>query len=76
MTPYSFLSLSELCNWIADHNLVEYFFGEQTHPEILKRTNVILGFLAENGALKKDDLDLIWNFATSEVINTYSKHLM
>lgn len=52
---------------MLEHEIVEYLFGEQTHPEILKRSDSILNLLATNDCLTTGHLDLIWNFVTSEV---------
>jgi hypothetical protein len=60
-----------MCNWLLKHSIVSYFFGEQAHPEILKRAHTILCLLSIEGEIHPGDLDLIWAFATSEVLNKW-----
>lgn len=39
---------------------METLFGENTHLEIVKRSGCILKFLAKEGALPKNTVELIW----------------
>jgi hypothetical protein len=38
-------------------------FGESAHPEIVNRSLKLMLFLAESGALKDEDIHLIWRAA-------------
>jgi hypothetical protein len=39
---------------------LETVFGENTHLEIVKRSGCFLKFLAKQGALPNETIDLIW----------------
>eukprot|EP01127_Copromyxa_protea_P022514 TRINITY_DN8090_c0_g1_i1.p1 TRINITY_DN8090_c0_g1~~TRINITY_DN8090_c0_g1_i1.p1 ORF type:complete len:2714 (-),score=433.50 TRINITY_DN8090_c0_g1_i1:44-7879(-) len=60
------VDLEYMCQWLCGENIVEYLFGEQAHPEILKRSHPILCLLAHEGEITPKHLDLIWAFVTSE----------
>ena len=49
--------------WVRDNSLLGKLFGESAHPEIVNRSLKLMLFLAESGALKDEDIHLIWRAA-------------
>lgn len=47
-------------DWILQEKVLEIVLGENTHSEIVKRGCCILKFLAKQGHLPIDSVDLIW----------------
>eukprot|EP01119_Soliformovum_irregulare_P016659 TRINITY_DN4860_c0_g1_i1.p1 TRINITY_DN4860_c0_g1~~TRINITY_DN4860_c0_g1_i1.p1 ORF type:complete len:2591 (-),score=801.00 TRINITY_DN4860_c0_g1_i1:32-7804(-) len=54
-----------LVAWLQKNKVLEQIFGTSTHPEILKRSNDILGFMAKHNALSSENIDRIWVCATT-----------
>ncbi|XP_041468588.1 ubiquitin carboxyl-terminal hydrolase 34-like isoform X2 [Lytechinus variegatus] len=51
---------SELTKWLLEREIVEHIFGPNMHVEIIKQCQVILNFLASDGALTLKHLDTVW----------------
>lgn len=47
--------------WLFDHHILEYLFGETSHPEIMKRSKEIIKFIASEGKLTRDHINMIWD---------------
>jgi len=47
-------------DWILNERILDVVFGENTHLEIVKRSGCILKFLAKQGSLPPETVDLIW----------------
>lgn len=58
--PPKFITAEILKNWILESSLLGIVFGENTHLEIVKRSGCILKFLAKQGALPEESIDLLW----------------
>jgi hypothetical protein len=51
-----------LVDWLRKHQIVKALFDPaSTHHEILTHASRIVGFLASNNALSKEEMDGIWN---------------
>jgi hypothetical protein len=58
--PLNFVTTEILRDWILQTNLLSIVFGENTHLEIVKRSGCILKFLANQGSLPEESVDLLW----------------
>jgi len=47
-------------DWILNERILHIVYGENTHLEIVKRSGCILKFLAKQGALPTEAVELIW----------------
>ncbi|XP_033629048.1 ubiquitin carboxyl-terminal hydrolase 34-like isoform X1 [Asterias rubens] len=51
---------SQLTAWLLEKEVVEHLFGPNMHLEIIKQCQIILNFLAAEGALTTKHIDTIW----------------
>ncbi len=58
--PPKWLTAEAMRDWILKEKILEVVLGENTHLEIVKRSGCILKFLAKQGALPAESIDLIW----------------
>jgi len=49
-----------LKTWITEKRVLEYVLDEAFHPELVKRLIFVLKFLANQGGLTNNHLDLLW----------------
>lgn len=49
-----------LAQWLRTNNILEQLYGENMHPELVRRCVDIPRFLSSEGLLEDKDLDLIW----------------
>mmetsp|Transcript_9589 Transcript_9589/g.9218 ORF Transcript_9589/g.9218 Transcript_9589/m.9218 type:complete len:225 (+) Transcript_9589:1473-2147(+) len=47
-------------NWILEQKVLETVFGENTHLEIVKRSGCFVKFLAKQGVLPPEIVELVW----------------
>ena len=50
----------QLANWLIQNKIVEHIFGPNLHVELIKQSQVILNFLAIEGRITNDHIDVIW----------------
>ena len=81
---YEWLTAQIFLEWIKDQKIIDYVFGEYSHPEIIRKSGEILCKMCKYGLFSKKEIDLIWtvfdsNFhediliATLNVIETVVK---
>jgi ubiquitin carboxyl-terminal hydrolase 9/24 len=58
--PPKYITAESLKDWILSQKVLEIVFGENTHVEIVKRSSCILKFLAKQGSLPPESVDLLW----------------
>jgi len=58
--PPKFVNADSLKNWILEQKVLEIIFGENTHVEIVKRSSSVIMFLAKEGSLPNDVVELVW----------------
>eukprot|EP01132_Coremiostelium_polycephalum_P001351 gene1351-1706_t len=58
---YPFVSPVKIVEWIKENKVIEQLYGETMHIQLLQKCTDILKFLAEQKALERKYLDLIWN---------------
>lgn len=49
-----------------NHNLFDLIFGPSSHHQIVKRSADIIRFLYSHGRFTRDNIDVIWNSASSK----------
>lgn len=49
-----------MLQWVQRNKLIDYLFGDNSHPELMKRSKEIIYFLAVEGKLTAKDVDMIW----------------
>jgi len=47
-------------SFIQENNLVNYIIGVDSHPQLIKRSALIISFLSVAGAYRESDTDTIW----------------
>lgn len=48
--------IDTLCGWLESMKLIDNFFHEDSHPQILRNMPTVLRFLYENGKMHSDEL--------------------
>lgn len=60
LKPPKWLTPEAMRDWILNEKILDIVLGESTHLEIVKRSGCILKFLAKQGALPVESVDLLW----------------
>jgi hypothetical protein len=56
-----------LVDWLRKHQIVKGLFDPATtHPEILGHASDVVGFLATNNSLSKEDMECIWQLTSDQ----------
>eukprot|EP00095_Tigriopus_kingsejongensis_P002851 maker-scaffold442_size170051-snap-gene-0.33 protein:Tk02851 transcript:maker-scaffold442_size170051-snap-gene-0.33-mRNA-1 annotation:"hypothetical protein TcasGA2_TC009817" len=50
----------ELSNWILINKIVEQIFGPNLHVEVIKQSHILLNFLAVEGKITNEHINVIW----------------
>jgi hypothetical protein len=50
-----------LAGWLNEKRVLDYLFGENYSPELIKRARPILRFLGAMGQITVGHFDLMWN---------------
>ena len=58
-----FLTPPILVQWLNERNVVATLLDRSQHEQIIRRSPVVLRFLAQQGALQDSHIDLLWNVA-------------
>lgn len=53
----------QLAGWILSQKIVELIFGPNLHVEVIKQCHVLLNFLAVEGKITNDHVNVIWQAA-------------
>ncbi len=53
----------QLANWILNSKILEHIFGPNLHVEVIKQSHVLLNFLAVEGKITNEHIDVIWQAA-------------
>jgi ubiquitin carboxyl-terminal hydrolase 34 len=56
----SSIDAPKLAQWLRKNNILEQLYGENMHPELVRRCVDIPRFLSSEGELEDKQLDLIW----------------
>ncbi|KAL4505333.1 hypothetical protein ABPG72_002395 [Tetrahymena utriculariae] len=64
--PYQYFDRQKLKEYLEQENLLDFFLGENFHPEIFKRSIEILGFLSEENALLPKHIEQIWKLTENK----------
>ncbi|XP_076312719.1 ubiquitinyl hydrolase 1 puf isoform X2 [Tachypleus tridentatus] len=52
-----------LSNWLIDNKVIPHIFGPNLHVEIIKQSHIVLNFLAMEGRITNEEIDVIWSAA-------------
>ena len=58
---YEWLTLEISLEWIKDEKLIDYMFGEYSHPEINRKFGEFLQKMCKQGLFLKKEINLIWS---------------
>ncbi|CAH0594132.1 unnamed protein product [Chrysodeixis includens] len=50
----------QLATWLSNNNIIEHLFGPNLHVEVIKQSHMILKFLAVEGRVTPEHVDLVW----------------
>ena len=50
----------QLAGWILNQKIVEHIFGPNLHVEVIKQSHVLLNFLAVEGKITNEHINVIW----------------
>ena len=53
----------QLLGWILTQKIVELIFGPNLHVEVIKQCHVLLNFLAVEGKITNEHINVIWQAA-------------
>ncbi|KAF7284487.1 hypothetical protein GWI33_022078 [Rhynchophorus ferrugineus] len=49
-----------MADWLINNNIISHIFGPNLHVEVIKQSHIILNFLAMEGRITCDHMDVIW----------------
>ncbi|XP_041969100.1 ubiquitin carboxyl-terminal hydrolase puf [Aricia agestis] len=50
----------QLASWLTNNNIIEHLFGPNLHVEVIKQSHMILKFLAVEGRVTPEHIELVW----------------
>ncbi|XP_061722090.1 ubiquitin carboxyl-terminal hydrolase puf [Cydia pomonella] len=50
----------QLATWLTQNNIIEHLFGPNLHVEVIKQSHMILKFLAVEGRVTSEHVELVW----------------
>lgn len=50
----------QLAQWLSSNNIIEHLFGPNLHVEVIKQSHMILKFLAVEGRVTTEHIELVW----------------
>ena len=53
----------KLAGWILNNKIVEHIFGPNLHVEVIKQSHILLNFLAVEGKISNEHVNVIWQAA-------------
>ncbi|XP_068619314.1 ubiquitin carboxyl-terminal hydrolase puf [Battus philenor] len=54
------LAGQQLATWLTNNNIIEHLFGPNLHVEVIKQSHMILKFLAVEGRVTPEHVELVW----------------
>ncbi|CAG4931724.1 unnamed protein product [Parnassius apollo] len=54
------LAGQQLATWLTNNNIIEHLFGPNLHVEVIKQSHMILKFLAVEGRVTPEHIELVW----------------
>ncbi|XP_049877741.1 ubiquitin carboxyl-terminal hydrolase puf [Pectinophora gossypiella] len=54
------LAGQQLASWLTNNNIIEHLFGPNLHVEVIKQSHMILKFLAVEGRVTPEHVELVW----------------
>lgn len=60
------LTRETLIAWLREKKIFSIFFGTSLHPEVIKKSFVLLDFLYQEGDLSERELQKMWHIATKK----------
>lgn len=67
---------SQLASWLNEKEMIEHLFGPNYHVELIKQSQFLLNFLAQERQLKAKHLDCLWSAAQLKHISRYVLDLL
>jgi hypothetical protein len=64
MVHSSLLTPSVLVQWLIDKNVVSTLLDRSQHEQVIKRSPIVLRFLAQQRALQTAHIDMLWNLSS------------
>ncbi|KAI4467227.1 ubiquitin carboxyl-terminal hydrolase [Holotrichia oblita] len=49
-----------MADWLISNNIISHIFGPNLHVEVIKQSHIILNFLAMEGRITCEHMDIIW----------------
>ncbi|CAH1163705.1 unnamed protein product [Phaedon cochleariae] len=49
-----------MADWLINNNIISHIFGPNLHVEVIKQSHIILNFLAMEGRITCEHMDVIW----------------
>ncbi|XP_060516947.1 ubiquitin carboxyl-terminal hydrolase 34 isoform X2 [Cylas formicarius] len=53
----------QMADWLINNNIISHIFGPNLHVEVIKQSHIILNFLAMEGRITCEHMDIIWTAA-------------
>ncbi|XP_050316350.1 ubiquitin carboxyl-terminal hydrolase 34 isoform X2 [Anthonomus grandis grandis] len=50
----------QMADWLISNNIISHIFGPNLHVEVIKQSHIILNFLAMEGRITCEHMDIIW----------------
>jgi hypothetical protein len=58
---YEWLTIDAFLQWVKDQKIIEYVYGEYSHPEIIRKSADLLQKMCLNGLFSKKEIDIMWS---------------
>jgi len=49
-----------LAEWLVTNRIIEHIFGPNLHNELVKQSQIVLNFLANEGKITAEHIDSMW----------------
>lgn len=64
---YEWLTTQTFLEWIKENKIIEYVFGEYSHPEIIRKSGELLVKMCKYELFSKHELEILWSVFDSNL---------
>lgn len=58
---YEWLTIDTFLEWVKSQKIIEYVYGEYSHPEIIRKSGELLQKMWQNNLFSKKEIDIMWS---------------
>jgi hypothetical protein len=64
---YEWLTSLYFLQWVKDQKIIDYVYGEYSHPEIIRKSGELLGKMCKYNLFSKNEIEIIWSVFDSSL---------